>query len=87
MSSKVRRSRLDHPLVDADGERHGEDAGGGVHQQADGLEGVSQQSLRRGAGDASALRFLSPLVKRSMRVSRTALSDWLHLATVGIGPR
>jgi hypothetical protein len=28
--------------VDADGERHGEDAGGGVHQQADGLEGVSQ---------------------------------------------
>ena len=30
-----------HPLVDADGERHGEDAGGGLHQQAHGLEGMS----------------------------------------------
>ncbi len=30
-----------HALVDADGERHGEDAGGGLHEQADCLEGVS----------------------------------------------
>ena len=30
-----------HALVDAHGERHGEHAGGGVNQQADGLERVS----------------------------------------------
>jgi hypothetical protein len=30
-----------NPLVDAHGERHGEDAGGGLHQQAHCLEGVS----------------------------------------------
>jgi hypothetical protein len=31
-----------HALVDADGEWHGEDAGGGLHEQAHCLEGVSQ---------------------------------------------
>ncbi len=30
-----------HALVDADGERHGEDADGGLHEQAHCLEGVS----------------------------------------------
>ena len=32
-------------------------------------------------------RFPSPLIERSMRISRTALSDWLHLAPVGGAPR
>jgi hypothetical protein len=41
---------------------------------------------RRGAV-ARTLRFLSPLVKRSVRICRTALSDWFHLAAVGSGPR
>jgi hypothetical protein len=31
---------------------------------------------RRGA--ARAVRFLSPLIERSMRISRTTLSDWFH---------
>ena len=32
-------------------------------------------------------RFPSPLIERSMRISRTALSDWLHLGPVGGAPR
>ena len=34
-----------------------------------------------------SLRFLSPLIERSVRISRTTLSDWLHLMAHGVSPR
>src|SRR4051812_34365939 len=33
---------------------------------------------RGGLGHPASPRFLSPLIERSMRISRTTLSDWLH---------
>ena len=33
---------------------------------------------RGGLGHSASLRFLSPLIERSVRISRTTLSDWLH---------
>ena len=52
LSSRVRRSRLDHtsPSRDLDGERYGEEAGGGVHEDAYGLERVSHDIFGLGVG-------------------------------------
>src|SRR5271166_1293305 len=41
---------------------------------------------RGGSGHSASPRFPSPLIERSVRISRTTLSDWLHLAPVGGAP-
>jgi len=39
---------------------------------------------RGGSGHSASPRFPSPLIERSVRISRTTLSDWLHLAAIGV---
>jgi hypothetical protein len=38
-------------------------------------------------GLVSTLRFPSPLIKPDVRISRIRLTDWLHLAAHGGGPK
>src|ERR687884_770173 len=63
--------------------------GGVLAQQLDSTaEFAPRQSLARtggrvedgrgGLGHPASPRFPSPLIERSMRISRTTLSDWLH---------
>jgi hypothetical protein len=42
--------------------------------------------VEEGRGVAYALRFPSPLIKLDVPISGIQLSDWLHLAPVGVAP-
>ena len=58
-----------------------------------GTEGAANVDERRveerrgGLGHAATLRFPSPLIERSMQISSSTLSDWLHREAHGGGPR
>jgi hypothetical protein len=48
---------------------------------------VAHGRVEERRGVACAIRFPSPLIKPDVQISRIRLSDWLHLAAFGGGPR